>query len=43
MTVVAQAENGQQAIESFREHQPDITLMDLRMPQLGGVEAINLC
>jgi len=25
MTVVAQAENGQQAIESFREHQPDIT------------------
>jgi len=40
MTVVAQAENGQQAIESFREHQPD-TLMDLRMPQLGGVEAIN--
>jgi two-component system NarL family response regulator len=41
MTVVAQAENGQQAIKSFREHQPDITLMDLRMPQLGGVEAIN--
>lgn len=41
MTVVAQAENGQQAIDRFREHQPDITLMDLRMPQVEGVEAIR--
>jgi two-component system, NarL family, response regulator len=41
MTVVAQAEDGQQAIDLFREHQPDITLMDLRMPQVGGVEAIR--
>ncbi|MBD2157291.1 response regulator transcription factor [Leptolyngbya sp. FACHB-16] len=41
MTVVAQAENGQQAIDLFREHQPDVTLMDLRMPQVAGVEAIN--
>lgn len=40
MTVIAQAEDGQQAIEMFREHQPDVTLMDLRMPQIGGVEAI---
>jgi two-component system NarL family response regulator len=40
MTVVAQAGNGQQAIELYREHQPDITLMDLRMPGMGGVEAI---
>jgi two-component system NarL family response regulator len=40
MTVIAQAEDGQQAIDLFREHQPDVTLMDLRMPQMGGVEAI---
>jgi two-component system NarL family response regulator len=41
MTVVAQAEDGQQAIALFREHQPDVTLMDLRMPHMGGVEAIS--
>jgi two-component system NarL family response regulator len=41
MTVIAQAEDGQQAIELFREYQPDVTLMDLRMPQVGGVEAIT--
>lgn len=41
MTVVAQAEDGQQAIAQYREHQPDITLMDLRMPRMGGVEAIT--
>jgi two-component system NarL family response regulator len=41
MTVIAQAENGQQAIDLFREHQPDVTLMDLRMPQVEGVEAIT--
>ncbi|PZU91501.1 MAG: DNA-binding response regulator [Pseudanabaena sp.] len=41
MTVIAQAEDGQQAIALFREHQPDITLMDLRMPQMDGVEAIT--
>jgi two-component system, NarL family, response regulator len=41
MTVIAQAEDGQQAIECFREHQPDVTLMDLRMPQVTGVEAIR--
>ncbi|MCW5313048.1 response regulator [Nostoc sp. KVJ3] len=40
MTVIAQAEDGQQAIEAFREYQPDVTLMDLRMPKMGGVEAI---
>ncbi|HUK91798.1 MAG TPA: response regulator transcription factor [Blastocatellia bacterium] len=39
MTVVAQATNGQQAIELFREHKPDVTLMDLRLPNVGGVEA----
>ncbi|MEG5049753.1 MULTISPECIES: response regulator transcription factor [unclassified Microcoleus] len=41
MTVIAQAEDGQQAIAHFSEHQPDVTLMDLRMPQMGGVEAIT--
>jgi two-component system NarL family response regulator len=41
MTVIAQAEDGQQAIDCFREHQPDVTLMDLRMPQVAGVEAIT--
>jgi two-component system, NarL family, response regulator len=41
MTVIAQAENGQQAIDYFREHQPDVTLMDLRMPQVSGVAAIS--
>lgn len=41
MTVVAQAEDGQQAIARYREHQPDVTLMDLRMPGMGGVEAIT--
>ena len=41
MTVVAQTEDGQQAINRFREYQPDVTLMDLSMPQMGGVEAIT--
>ena len=41
MTVVAQAEDGQEAIDRYREHQPDITLMDLRMPRMGGVKAIT--
>jgi DNA-binding NarL/FixJ family response regulator len=39
MTVVAEAANGQQAVEMFRQHQPDVTLLDLRMPGMGGVEA----
>ncbi|MEH2370951.1 response regulator transcription factor [Nostoc sp.] len=41
MTAIAQAEDGQQAIALFREYQPDVTLMDLRMPQMAGVEAIT--
>ncbi|MBW4444822.1 MAG: response regulator transcription factor [Plectolyngbya sp. WJT66-NPBG17] len=41
MTVIAQAEDGQQAIGMFREHQPDVTLMDLKMPRMSGVEAIT--
>src|SRR4051794_34556236 len=41
MTVVAEGTNGQEAVELFRQHKPDITLMDLRMPVLSGVEAIT--
>jgi DNA-binding NarL/FixJ family response regulator len=39
MEVVAEAANGAQAVELYRKHRPDIVLMDLRMPGLGGVEA----
>lgn len=41
MAVVAEGTNGQQAIDLFRLHRPDITLIDLRMPVLSGVEAIT--
>ena len=40
MTLVAQASNGREAIESFRRLRPDVTLMDLRMPDMSGIEAI---
>ena len=40
MTVVAEATNGKQAVEMFREDKPDVTLMDLRMPEMNGVDAI---
>lgn len=40
MTVVGEASNGREAVEVFRQLQPDVTLMDLRMPEMGGVEAI---
>jgi DNA-binding NarL/FixJ family response regulator len=39
MTVEAEASNGTQAIEQFRKHRPDIVLMDLKLPGMGGVEA----
>ena len=38
--VVAQARNGQEAVTMFRQHQPDVTLMDLRMSVMDGVAAI---
>jgi DNA-binding NarL/FixJ family response regulator len=41
LLLVAQAENGERAIALFREHLPDVALMDLRMPVLDGVEAIR--
>lgn len=40
--VVAEAENGERAVASFKTHQPDVVLMDLRMPVMGGVEATRL-
>src|SRR6266404_2895745 len=39
MQVVAEAQDGLQAVELFRKHRPDVTLMDLRLPGLGGVQA----
>lgn len=41
MTVVAEATNGQQAIALYREHQPDVTLMDMRMQGTSGYEAVS--
>src|SRR5262249_18984861 len=40
MMLVAEASNGHEAIELFRVHRPDVTLMDLQMPLMGGAEAI---
>jgi DNA-binding NarL/FixJ family response regulator len=41
MSLVGQAGNGREAIESFRSLRPDVTLMDLRMPDMSGIEAIS--
>src|SRR5947207_13467862 len=41
MEVVAEAANGRVAIEQFRKHRPDITLMDLQMPEMGGLDAVG--
>jgi DNA-binding NarL/FixJ family response regulator len=41
MKLIAEASNGQEAIEAFRSHRPDVTLMDLQMPELNGTEAID--
>jgi DNA-binding NarL/FixJ family response regulator len=40
MSLVAEASNGREAIQQFRAHHPDVTLMDLQMPEMGGVDAI---
>ena len=40
MKLVAEASDGQEAIDKFRLHRPDVTLMDLQMPALNGIEAI---
>ena len=41
MKLVAEATTGEEAIEKFRQHRPDVTLMDLQMPELNGCEAIS--
>ena len=41
LKLVAEAGNGRQAVELFRVHRPDVTLMDLGMPMMGGAEAIG--
>jgi len=40
MEVVAQANNGREAIAQFRQHQPDVAILDLQMPEVKGVDAI---
>jgi DNA-binding NarL/FixJ family response regulator len=40
MTLVAEAPNGREAIQQFRTHRPNITLMDLQMPEMGGLDAL---
>lgn len=40
MVLVSQASNGTQAIQQYRQHQPDVTLMDLRLPDLSGIDAM---
>jgi DNA-binding NarL/FixJ family response regulator len=40
MRLVAEASNGREAVHQFREHRPDVTLMDLQMPEMNGLDAI---
>src|ERR1700740_2767395 len=40
MQLIAEASTGHEAIQGFREHQPDVTLMDVRMPDMGGIDAL---
>ena len=42
MRLVGEATTGREAIESFRRHLPDVTLMDLRMPDMNGIDAISV-
>ena len=41
MTLVAEASNGREAIQQFRTHRPDVTIMDLQMPEMNGLDAIT--
>lgn len=41
MELVAEASNGREALDQFRRHRPDITLMDLQMPEMSGIDAIS--
>jgi DNA-binding NarL/FixJ family response regulator len=40
MQLVAEASNGREAIQQFRAHRPDVTLMDLQMPEMNGLDAV---
>ncbi len=40
MTMVGEASNAQEAVEQFRKHRPDVTLMDLRLPGMSGIDAM---
>jgi len=40
MILAAQATTGSEAIQEFRQHQPDVTLMDLRLPDISGIDAL---
>src|SRR5271154_385469 len=40
MVMVSQAANGTEAIQQYRDYQPDVTLMDLRLPDLSGIDAM---
>ena len=40
MTLVGEASNGREALQQFRAHQPDVTLMDLQMPEMNGLDAL---
>jgi DNA-binding NarL/FixJ family response regulator len=41
MHLVGEAANGREAVEQFRKHQPDVTLMDLQMPEMSGIDALS--
>ena len=41
MNLIAEASDGQEAVEQYRKHQPDVTLMDLQMPNMNGIDAIG--
>ena len=40
MSIVGDASNGSEAIQQFRAHRPDVTLMDLQMPEMNGIDAL---
>jgi DNA-binding NarL/FixJ family response regulator len=40
MNLVAEASNGREAVQQFRAHRPDVTLMDLQMPEMNGIDAL---
>jgi DNA-binding NarL/FixJ family response regulator len=41
MELIAEASNGREAVEQFRRHHPDVTLMDLQMPEMSGIDALS--